>query len=163
MKQIFVLITGLFILVSAAFGIKPSHVTPLKASEIKIFISKDKSISLMELATMNRSEFEKIRGKKLNLFERMHLKVAQNKLRNDINSNGELVGKKYEKLAGPDDGMNGTTGFHLGGAALGFFLSIIGVLIAYLLKDGPRKNRIKWAWIGFAVGLVFGLGFGFIL
>lgn len=163
MKQIFTFIAGLFILLSSAFAFKPVHETPLKASDIRIYISKENSISLMELATMSRSEFEKIRGKKLNLFERMHLKIAQHKLRNDINSNGELIGKKYEKLSGPDDGMKGSTGFHLGGAALGFFLGIIGVLIAYLLKDGPKKNRIKWAWIGFAVALVLGLGIAFLL
>ncbi len=162
MKKLF---TGLmaFLIVSGVTATKPMHERPVKASEVIIYLSKDKMISLYELATMSRSEYEVLRGKKLNLFERIHLKIAQNKLRNDMNGNGELIGKKYEKIAAPRSEMNGTSGFHLGGAALGFFLGPIGVLIAYLLKDEKKKNRVMWAWIGFAAALVLGLGIGFLL
>jgi len=38
---------------------------------------------------------------------------------------------------------------------LGFLLNLVGVLIAYLIKDDYKSNRVKWAWIG--LGLNIGL------
>ena len=44
---------------------------------------------------------------------------------------------------------------HLGGFALGFFIGLIGVLIAYIIEDDYKRNRVKWAWIGWGVFVVF--------
>lgn len=45
-----------------------------------------------------------------------------------------------------------SSGFNIGGFALGFFLGLIGVLIAYVfIKDA---NLIKWSWIGLGAVLV---------
>ena len=95
----------------------------------------------------------------MSLFKRVQFKFTQNKLRQSINADGTLKSKKIEKMF--DDGMSGSTGFHLGGAALGFFLFVIGVLIAYLIDDEKKSNRVKWAWIGAAVALLFGIFFIF--
>lgn len=50
-------------------------------------------------------------------------------------------------------GADHSTGFHFGGFALGFFVGLIGVLIAYLIRgdEAVDRNRRKWAWIGFGV------------
>ena len=42
-------------------------------------------------------------------------------------------------------------GFQAGGFFLGFLLGLIGVLITYLINDDQKRNRVKWAWIGFAI------------
>ena len=44
--------------------------------------------------------------------------------------------------------------FNLGGFALGFLLGLIGVLIAYLINDDKKSDRVKWAWIGLAAWIV---------
>ena len=49
---------------------------------------------------------------------------------------------------------DGRSGFNPGGFALGFFAGLIGVLIAYLIKDDHKKNRTKWAWLGLGIAVV---------
>jgi hypothetical protein len=87
----------------------------------------------------------------------VEFRLAQKKLRNSINEDGSFSDKRMEKMF--KDEMSGTTGFHLGGFALGLFLFLIGVLIAYLINDDKKSNRVKWAWIGAAAALVFYLLF----
>ena len=109
----------------------------------------DTKVSLFDLRNMKQSELEAITGRKMNFLERTSFSKAQKKLQKEISDNGEITGNKLKKAM--KYASDGTTGFHLGGFALGFLVGLIGVLIAYLIKDGKRKNRIKWAWIGFGV------------
>ena len=81
----------------------------------------------------------------------MEFKVAQKKLRHTINGDGTVNEKRAALFARE---MDGTSGFHLGGFALGFLLLPIGVLIAYLINDDKKANRVKWAWIGLAAGVL---------
>lgn len=119
-----------------------------KASEILIPVGKDgKTISLQELATIKQSELEQLTGRKMGLPERIAFHSAQRKLNRGINNEGEITNKRMKKMFYAD----GETGFHLGGFALGFFVGLIGVLIAYLIKDDNKRNRVKWAWIGFGI------------
>ncbi|MBS1663124.1 MAG: hypothetical protein JST68_18925 [Bacteroidetes bacterium] len=122
----------------------------LKASDIVLPLgSTGKTVNLQELADMSTSDLEQMTGKKMGLLRRMEFKLAQRKLRHSINEDGTLRNKKLAMLAGKD--MDGETGFHIGGFALGFFLGLIGVLIAYLINDENHSNRVKWSWIGCAV------------
>ena len=83
----------------------------------------------------------------MSLPEKISFKAAQRQLRNSIHRDGTLD---------MNVGVPGK-GIHWGGLALGFFLSLIGVLIAYLIKVGDRRSRIRWAWIGALIGfIVFG-------
>lgn len=122
---------------------------PVKASEFIIPLGNNKFISLEKISTMNASEFEKISGKKLGFVEKIAFKLGQNKLKKSINADGTVNNKKLEKLLRKS--VDGETGFHLGGFALGFFLGLLGVLIAYLIKDDNSRNRRKWAWFGFGI------------
>jgi hypothetical protein len=132
---------------------------PLNANEIMIPLAKGKFVSVYDLAYMKSSDFEKISGKKMTLMKKVQLKLAQNKLRKSINYDGTVNNRRMEKMF--KDEMSGTTGFHLGGFALGLFLFVIGVLIAYLINDEKKANRVKWSWIGAAVSLLFGVLFIF--
>ena len=127
----------------------------LKATEIFIPVgSTGKKISLMELSTISLSSLQELKGEKMNFFERMAFKTAQKKLRKGISPDGTIVKKKLEKFF---SSRGGETGFHFGGFALGFFVGLIGVLIAYLIKDDFKSNRVKWAWLGFGVAVVINL------
>ena len=55
-----------------------------------------------------------------------------------------------------DNDGDHSTGFHVGGFLLGFFLGLIGIVIAYVAggDDDVKRNRAKWAWIGFGAYVV---------
>jgi uncharacterized BrkB/YihY/UPF0761 family membrane protein len=127
-----------------------------KATEIFIPVGKSgMQISLMDLSQIKVKEFESISGKKMKFVDKVGFKIAQRELRNSINSDGTLNSKKLNKIANKMAEGNG--GFNIGGFALGFLLSLIGVLIAYVISDDEKAARTKWAWIGFALSLAIGL------
>jgi hypothetical protein len=160
MKKFFTLFLASALLAPAlASSIINPEPAPIKASDIMIPIAKNKFVSFEDLAYMKVGEYEKFTGKKMSFFKKIHFKIAQKKLRSTINADGTIRNKKMERMF--TTSMDGTTGFHLGGAALGFFLFVIGVLIAYLIDDEKKANRVKWAWIGAAVALLFGIFFIF--
>jgi hypothetical protein len=91
------------------------------------------------------SGLQTLTERKMNFTERISFRIAQKKLRKNIAADGTIEKKKLEKFFLK---RSGETGFHVGGFALGFFLGLIGVLIAYLINDDYKRNRVKWAWIG---------------
>jgi hypothetical protein len=124
-----------------------------KAVDINIPLGNTgKTVNLQELATMKAADLEKMTGQKMGLLGRLEFKLAQKKLRHSINADGTINNKKLAMLASKD--ASGETGFHAGGFFLGFLLGLIGVLIAYLINDEKKHNRVKWAWIGWAVWVV---------
>jgi len=124
----------------------------MKASEIILPLgATGKYINLAELSEIKVADYEKLAGKKMRWIDRIGFKLAQRQLRNSINADGTVNSKRLAKLASRKDGE---TGFHVGGFALGFLLGLIGVLIAYLINDDKKSNRVKWAWIGVGVLLV---------
>ena len=141
-------------LFSGTFATSVSEIKPvLNANNIFVPVAKTgQKISLMELSKISLSDFEKLTNKKMKFFDRMAFKSAQKKLKKGLNADGTFKNAKFEKAV--KRMMSGETGFHAGGFALGFFLGAIGVLIAYLLNDDFKKNRVKWAWIGLATWVV---------
>jgi hypothetical protein len=146
-----------FVLAMAIMAPTFSSVTPnpgrLKATDIMIPVKGGKTITLQDLATMKVADYAKLTGKKMKFFDRVGFKIAQKKLRSNINPDGTLS-KKLDKNFRKFDGESG---FHLGGFALGFFLGLIGVLIAYLINDDYKDNRVRWAWRGLLAGLLISL------
>jgi hypothetical protein len=161
MKRLITLSLAFFLLASisrAAAVITPAPATAaptpaMKASQIMIPLGKTgKMISLQDLATIKASDLEKMTGQKMGFFHRLEFKLAQKKLRQSINADGTINNKRLAALTAK--AADGETGFHAGGFFLGFLLGLIGILIAYLIMDEKRRNRVKWAWIGFAVWVV---------
>ena len=151
MKKI-LLTVAVFAMLLPAFAVTPvDPVAPvaLKATAIRIPVGKaGQTVTLDELAHMKAREYGQLIGHKMNLFDRIGFSIAQRQLRNSINTDGTVNRKALEKLAHMRDGE---TGFHLGGFALGFFLGLIGILIAYLINDEKKTNRVRWAWIGLGI------------
>jgi hypothetical protein len=70
----------------------------LKASDFMIPVGKEgKKISLLELATISRTELESLTGRKMTGMQRMAFKGTQRKLKKGINANGEITNKKLKK------------------------------------------------------------------
>jgi hypothetical protein len=112
-----------------------------------------KTISLLDLSRISVKEFQALTGRKMSFFDKVGFKIAQKKVRDNINRDGTISNKKIQKALNKQS-RGGETGFHFGGFALGFFLGLIGVLVAYLINDDYKRNRVKWAWIGVGIILV---------
>ena len=78
--------------------------------------------------------------------------MKQRELKKNINYDGSFSKKRVEKYFNKAALFGG--GISLSGLALGLFLNIIGVLIAYLITSGDKKGRITWAWIGAIISAV---------
>lgn len=144
-----------FTLLASSFASTPVHETPktVYASQIMIPVGKDgKKISLLELSKISKSDLEKMTGRKMSGMQALAFKGAQKKMNKGIDNNGVVTSKKMKKMF-----VEGESGFHLGGFALGFLLGLIGVLVAYLLKDDYSANRRKWAWIGLGAAVVLSI------
>lgn len=150
MKKLLFLLTSfcLFTTSFAAFEIKP---VAKKATEIFLPVGKDVKISLIDLSVISVKDFEKLTGKHLNFIDRIGFKAGQKKLRKSINTDGTINNKRLLKFTDGDG--DHSSGFHVGGFLLGFFLAAIGVLIAYVAggDEDVKRNRTKWAWIGFGL------------
>ena len=137
---------------STSPGSIPKSKFPINASEVYLPVGKTgELISLMELSEISVKDFQKLSGKKMKFGEKLRFKLGQRELRKNINEDGSFNSKKFENYfaAQAVAGM----GIDWGGFLLGLILSLIGVLIAYLIK-GDDKGFIKWAWIGAVISLV---------
>lgn len=155
MKKVFFLATAI-LFITSSFG-SSTILSPrkLKASEVYIPIGNTgQKISLQELSTIRMKDLQTLMGKKISFAEKVSFTVAQRKIRNSISYDGTIENSKLKRLF---QKRGGETGFHLGGFALGFFIGLIGVLIAYLINDDYKHNRVKWAWIGFGIGVAISL------
>jgi hypothetical protein len=152
MRKILFLSASL-LLFTASFATATIELPLLKADQVFIPVGKNgQKISYAQLATISMADLQALTGKKMDFIQRINFRIAQSKIRNSIATDGTIRNKKIAKFFA--QGHSGESGFHLGGFALGFFLSFFGVLYAYLLNDDYRRNRIKWAWIGIGVAFV---------
>ena len=126
---------------------------PLKADEVYLPVGKTGHlISLMDLSRISVKDFETLSGKKMKFSRKGAVQAKSAPVEKSINEDGTFSRKSIEKyLTKPPVGGGGV--FSLRGLLLGLFLSLIGVLIAYLIgKD--NKSRIRWAWIGAIISLI---------
>ena len=150
MKKSVVLIAVLFVGVTSFAIVNPLY-PPIRASDVLIPVNQSgQTISLLELSRVKVGTLESLTGRRMKFFERISFKLAQGKLRKEINNDGTFKKKRFNRFFSR---YGGETGFHLGGFALGFFLSLVGVLIAYLLNDDYKRNRVNWAWTGFSAAI----------
>lgn len=115
-----------------------------------------KKISLLDLSKISVRELQSLTGQKMNFIDKMKFKLAQKKLRDNIDNDGTINNKKIQKALSLQK-RGGETGFHFGGFALGFFLGLIGVVIAYVINDDYKRNRVKWSWIGLGIAVILNI------
>ena len=157
MKKAFILFL-LIAVVSASYSstntIPFSSTNPsIKATDVYVPIGTNgQLISLMDLSEISVKDFEKLSGKKMKMMEKVKLKMKQRELKKNINYDGSFSKKRVEKYFNKAALFGG--GISLSGLALGLFLNLIGVLIAYLITSGDKKGRITWAWIGAIISAV---------
>ena len=152
MKKILTFIIAIsFLQISIAIAPTADGAKPLNANQIMIPVGNTgQKISLADFSRLTPNEYEKLAHVRLNFFDRVNYKLGMKKLKHSIAADGTIKNKKLSAAVSADM----TSGFHLGGFALGILLSIVGVLIAYLINDDNKSARVKWSWIGLAVGLI---------
>lgn len=159
MKKIVLFIAALAVITSTFASITPlsSKEPVLRADRMFFPVGKSgKTISLLELSRISVKDFQALTGRKMSFFDKMSFKVAQKKVRDNIDRDGTINNKKIQKAL-QNKSKGGETGFHFGGFALGFFLGLIGVLVAYLINDDYKRNRVKWSWIGLGIAVVLNI------
>lgn len=133
------------------------HESPFPINSREVFIPVGNTghlISLMDLSRISIRDFENLSGKKMKFADKVNFKLGQLELRKKINEDGTFNSKKIEKYF--EASQKGFfSGISWAGFALGLFLSLIGVLIAYLITSkGGNRSFIRWAWIGAIISLI---------
>ena len=151
---LFLLIAVVSTTYSSTNSIPVSSTNPsIKATEVYVPIGKNgQLISLMDLSQISVKDFESLSGKKMKMMEKVNFKMKQRELKKNINYDGTFSKKRVEKYFNKAALFGGA--ISLGGLALGLFLNLIGVLIAYLITTGDKKGRIRWAWIGAIISAI---------
>jgi len=126
---------------------------PLRADEVYLPVgTTGHLISFMDLSRISVKDFEALRGKKMKLSDKINFKLGQRELKKSINPDGTFNKRSIEKYLNKPTGPGG--GFSGLGLLLGIFLSLIGVLIAYVIAGADKRSRVTWAWIGAAISLI---------
>jgi len=144
-----VLLLGIvLVFFSASFPSSNVETPVLKADQMFFPVGNTgKKISYAQLATISVAEMQTLTGRKMSAMERINFHLAQRKMRKSIAVDGTVHDKKITKFLTTEENT-GKKGFHIGGFALGFFLGVYGIIIAYLIDDDYKRSRVKWAWIG---------------
>ena len=142
MRKLLLVLT-LFMFALSSFA-AVSSTSPIKIDPA----DKSTSITLQQFVNLSPKEYSALTGKKLGLFQKAELKFAQKKLANTIKKNASLKHMKIDALK-----REPISGAYWAGAALGAFLGPIGVLIAYLINDDNKQERVRAAWRGFIIFL----------
>ena len=154
MKQVLLCLALLIIVANDTVNASsyPKAEPRLKASEVYLPIGNSgKLISLQELSVIKIRDFETLSGTKMKLKDKIMFKGAQKKMKRYIHRDGTLdrtLTKQLTSQKGLFSSFSGT------GFLLGLFLSVVGVLIAYLITDEQKSARVTWAWVGAIIGLV---------
>lgn len=155
MKKTIVFV-GLIIFSFSAYSntaLVPATKAPLRADEIYLPVgTTGHLISLMDLSRISVKDFEALSGKKMKFSDRVNFKLGQRELKKSINPDGSFNKKSIEKYLAKPAGPGG--GFSLTGLLLGLFLSLLGVLIAYVIAGADKRSRVTWAWIGAAISFI---------
>jgi hypothetical protein len=142
---------------SATTVISPSVIGPsISADEVYLRVgTTGLFISMMDLSRISVKDFETLSGRKMKFLEKLNFKLGQRQLKKGINSDGTFNKKSIERYVTHPTGPGG--GFSGIGLALGFFLSLLGVLIAYVIAGADKRSRVTWAWIGAAISAIIWL------
>jgi len=117
---------------SSGFTVVPSLTSALSPEASK----KQQQLLFMKwFVTLSPKEYGIMRGKKLNLFEKLSFKMTQFRMKQQL------------KASRSNDGE----GTNWGGLLLGVLLGPIGIVGAYIFSSD--KNFIKWTWIGGGIWL----------
>lgn len=117
---------------NAAAGIA---VNPINAADKNPNLKKELRLAQLKLYTsLSVQEYEKLRGKKLNFFQKLSFKLSQRRMKNVL--------KAYSYGDGPSVFQK------IGWLCKGILLGPLAVILAYAFLKDEERELIKWAWFG---------------
>ena len=132
----------IFNLTTSALTVPSTEPVPPKSENT--VVTPFTGMTVQDFLALTPKKYKELTGEKLSITQKISLKLAQKKIRKAVKNNESIDSATMANAVDTSD-------FNIGGFVLGFLLSVIGVLIAYLIGD---TSVIKWAWIGFGVFLV---------
>ena len=114
---------------------------PLASELMMPLFNTGKLISVKDFMKLTPKEYKLITGQKMSLREKIGLTFGKRSLKKMINKDGTVNASKKKK-----GGFWGGFQWHWGGFALGFFLSILGPIVALFFKDEYKWDRF---WTAF--------------
>jgi hypothetical protein len=149
MKRIF--LSVLFAVTGILF-LQPAHaISTIVPESAKPTDPAVNTVLIQEFLKLTPKKYYELTGKKMKLSQKVSLKLAQWKIKRMLKK-----GKTVDLVAMTTKKGIDTSDFNIAGFLLGFFLSLIGVLIAYLIGD---EALIKWAWLGAGLSAILWLLF----
>jgi len=148
MRKITILLLAVVFSISSNAGMiyVPSNATDNaklgKASAASVLGQLDAKTFL----TLTPAKVQEMTGTKMTFGQKVSLKMAQMQVKKQL--------KKGQEVNMADMGKKAGSGINFLWLLVGFLLGIIGVLIAYLTREGSDDNRVKSAWIGAGIWLV---------
>jgi hypothetical protein len=116
-----------------------SHVTTVNSvsADEKHLSAKDQQMvaQMRIFVNMTVEQYGKLRGKKLNFFERLSFRASQRRMR--------LMLKAY------DDGDGPTTLQKISWLLKGLLFGPIALIVGYIFLKDDERELIKWIWFGF--------------
>lgn len=92
------------------------------------------------------AKIQEMTGTKMTFGQKVSLKMAQMEVKKQL--------KKGKEVNMAEMGKKAEGGINWLWLLIGFVLGLIGVLIAYLTREGKDDGRVKSAWIGAAIWVV---------
>ena len=147
------LASAFFLLFSAstAFAVNtPTNVDPSNAITLNslygVSFDQDVTLTLSDVMNKSRKEIEHKLNTKLSFKQKMALKFSKYRIKK-MQKNGDNVAEIFPIDSG---------GFNIGAFLLGFFLSFVGVLIAWLVW--PEEGGLKYSLYGLGLNVLIWIG-----
>ena len=133
---------SLFLLVFSVISLNAA-LPPMKVATTDATIQ----LSSEDLLALTPSKYEELTGEKLGLKGKLALYL----LKKEVKKTGTTEPIQLEEELANNDG-----GFNLVGFLAGFFLSILGVLLVFLLASNNKAMK-RSAWLGFGIMVLLAL------
>jgi hypothetical protein len=151
MKKILLLVLFLsytFLGFSASIP-SPDQPLPTLAKEVMIPLMRtDQMISLEDYLRLTPQTYKQITGKKMTLIQKIDLGISKRMVKQAIRKDGTVNLEKMKRT-----GFFGGWSWHWGGFALGFFLSLLGPIVALFFNDDYKWDRF-WTALHTSVWLL---------
>jgi hypothetical protein len=145
----------------SASTILPNKLPPITTKDALIpLVGTEKLISINEFLRLTPKSYHELTGKKMTFSQKVDLTISRHVLKRMIRRDGTVDIDKMKKR-----GFFSGWHWHWGGFALGFFLSVLGPIVALFFNDDYKWDRFWTAlhtavWLGLIALIIIAIAGG---